>query len=450
MILRRASSLILLILLIPTAALATRTGNRYSIFLEKPELYVTKQKSLIDVSVFYATASTANKRYGGTCGIPELYGSYDLKDVISSLQKANPGKYIGDNDPIYVVTESHALDNKDLKFSVSGKINTVGLMFAYEQNLKFANLKNVTFGLWLPVMNSDVISRFEFDKKEFQKNYNRTLSRSEIQKIDAIRRLTHKEIGFKGTNISRSGIGDIDAHLRGNYFLDHKLMMRSIDLNLQVGVIIPTGRKMDIDYPASAPFMNDGHWGVYLDFVPEFELKQDLKVGLIVGGLWQFNDTQNRRVAIYKEPSNYSALVGKIEIDPGNVFKISPYLTLENLSDGVHIQLRYTYLRHGMDTWHDKRDNKSIACYLETETRRDPIDTKKDITHEDLEKNLSHKNQLSKWRANYFTIQAVYDSKLAFKNWFMNPMLYASYDMPISGNGFCKTNMVTLGAQLFF
>ncbi len=450
MISSRAYSLILLIFLIPTAALATHTGNRYSIFLEKPELYVTKQKSFIDASVFYATASTACKRYGGTCGIPELYGSYDLKDVISSLQKANPGEYEGDNNPIYEITGSNALEGQELKFGVSGKVNTVGLILAYEQNLKFANLKNVTFGIWLPIMNSDIISRFDFNRKEYYNTYHINLSDAEVQKIDAIRRLTHKEIGFKGTNISRSGVGDIDLHLRGNYFIDHKLMMRGIDLNLQCGVVIPAGRKMNIDYPASVPFMNDGHWGVYLDFIPEFELKQDLKVGLILGGLWQFNDTQNRRIAIYKEPSNYSALVGKVEIDPGNVFKFSPYVTLENLSDGVHIQLRYTYLRHGMDKWSDERDNKSIACYLETEKRIDPTDPTKDITHEDLEKNLNYKNQLSKWRAHYFTIQTAYDSKIALKNWFMNPKFYASYDMPINGNGFCKTHLVTLGAQLFF
>ncbi|MFH1254338.1 MAG: hypothetical protein V1646_02795 [bacterium] len=450
MISSRAYSLILLILLIPSVALATHTGNRYSIFLEKPELYVTKQKSLIDISVFYATASTACKRYGGTCGIPELYGFYDLKDVISSLQKTNPGEYIGDNDPIYVVTGSDKLEGQELKFGVTGKVNTVGLILAYEQNLKFANLKNVTFGIWLPVMNSSVISRFEFNRKEYQKTYHIDLTDPEVQKIDAIRRLTHKEIGFKGTNLSRSGVGDIDVHLRGNYFIDHKLMMRSIDLNLQGGVVIPAGRKMDIDYPASTPFMNDGHWGVYLDFIPEFELKQDLKVGLILGGLWQFNDTQNRRVAVYKEPSIYSALVGKVEIDPGNVFKFSPYVTLENLADGVHIQLRYTYLRHGMDKWSDKRDDKLINCYLETDARIDPTDATQNITHDDLEKNMNYKNQLSKWRAHYFTIQAAYDSKLALKNWFMNPKFYASYDMPINGNGFCKTHLVTLGAQLFF
>ncbi len=448
MISSRAYSLILLILLIPTAVLATHTGGRYSLFLEKPESYITKQRSLIDVSVFYATASTACSRYGGSCGIPELYGSYNLKDVIYSLQQANPGEYEGDNNPIYTVTNSHALDGKNLPFSVTGKINTVGLILDYEQNLRFINLKNFTIGLWLPVMNSDVVSRFEFDRKKYGR-----ITDPEVQKIDEIRRLTHKEIGFEGTNISRGGVGDIDAHLRWNYFLDHKLLMRSIDLNIQGGVVIPTGRKMNIDYPASAPFMNDGHWGLYLDFVPEFELKQDLKVGLIIGGLWQFNDMQTRRVAIYKEPSNYSALIGKIKIDPGNVFKVSPYLTLENLADGAHIQIRYTYLRHGMDKWTDKRGTESIEsipCYLETEARIDPNNPKKDITHDDLAENLHYKNQLSKWSAQYFTIEAIYDSKLALKNWSMNPKFYASYDMPISVNGFCKTYMITLGAQLFF
>ena len=420
MISRRIYLSILLILLIPVTALATHTGSRYSLFLEKPENYVTKQRSFIDASVFYATASTANKRYGGACGIPELYGFYDLKDVIASLQTANPNQTY---TPIQDVTGSNALVGKNLDFSITGKINTVGLMLAYEQNLKFinSNLRCLTLGVWLPIMSSDILSRFSFNNKKYQQTYGKSLSNSEVEKVDEIRRITHKEIGFEGTNLSRGGIGDIDAHLRYNYFWDHKLMMRSIDLNVQVGTTIPTGRKMNINYPASAPFMNDGHWGIYLDFIPEFELKQDFKVGMILGWLWQFNDIQTRRIAIYKEPSIYSALVGKVEIDPGYTFKVSPYLTLENLTDGVHIQLRYTYLRHGMDVWHDKRDDKSIESYLETNPRPDPTDKTKKLTHEDLEKNLAYKNQLSKWQTNYFTIQVMYDSKLASKNWPMKP-----------------------------
>ena len=439
MISRRIYSIILLIFLTPLTALCTHTGNRYYTFLEKPENYVTRQRSFLDVAVFYETASTAFRRYGGSCGIPELYGSYDLKDVITSLQTANPGE---NYNPIEEVTGSNYLEGKSLKFGNSGKINTVGLTFNYEQNLKFANLKDITLGIWFPVMNTDVISRFQFNRKDFQESY-RHLNDSEVQSIDAIRRLTHKEIGFKGTNVSRGGIGDIDLHARWNYFLDHKLMMRGINLCAQFGVNIPSGKKMDIDYPASVPFMNDGHWGVYLDLVSEFELKQDLKVGLILGGLWQFDDTQNRRLAIGKEPTIYSALIGKVKINPGNVFKVSPYLTLENLADGVNIQLRYTYLRHGMDTWQDERVDQSIESYLDTFPHAG-------LTAEELEKNLSLKNQLSKWSANYFTIQVVYDSKSALKSWFLDPKIYASYDMPISGNGFCKTNQITVGAQFFF
>jgi hypothetical protein len=437
MILKRLKNLLLLLLLIPSILLATHTGNRYFLFLEKPENYVTKSRSFIDVSAFYSVASTAYKRYGGTCGVPELYGFYNLKDVITSLQQVKP-----DSDPIYEVTGSHYLDGKDLPFHVTGKINTVGLIVSYEQNLRKSDFLNMTCGVWVPVMNSDVISRFEFGKNGFQSNY-RPLSDFEVSQIDEIRRLTHKEIGFKGTNKSRRGFGDIDVHLRGNLYLDHVLMMRSIDVNLQGGVVIPSGEKMDDAYPATVPFMNDGHWGLYLDFIPELELKQDLKLGLILGGLFQFSDTQVRRLAVGKEPTIYSAVSGKVEVDPGTTFKFSPYLTLENLTDGVHIQLRYTYLRHSMDKWTDKRDCMSPLSYLDTTPHAG-------LTQGELQSNLCFKRQISKWRAHYFTIQAIYDSKVALKNWFMEPKIYATYDLPINGNGFSKTHQITIGAQFFF
>lgn len=438
MILRHLKKLLFLLFLIPSILLATHTGGRYFLFLEKPENYVTKNHSFIDVSAFYSTVSTAYKRYGGTCGIPELYGAYDLKDVINSLHQVQPTA-----DPIYDVTGSHYLDNKSLPFHVTGKMNTIGLILSYEQNLKKIKLQNLTIGICVPVMDSDVVSRFEFRRKDFQEKY-KILSDFEVSKIDEIRRLTHRMIGFKGTCKSCGGVGDIDMHLRGNLYFDHALMMRSVDLNLQGGVIIPSGKKMNDLYPATVPFMNDGHWGIYLDFIPEFELKQDLKVGMILGGLILFNDTQARNLAVGKEPTIYSAVSGNVEIDPGSTFKFSPYLTLENLADGAHIQLRYTYMRHGMDKWTDKRCCcKEIPSYLDTTPHAG-------LTRCELENNLCYKQQLSKWRAHYFTIQAIYDSKLAFKKWFLEPKFYATYDMPINGNGFCKTHQITVGAQLFF
>lgn len=419
---------------------ATHSGNRYFYFLEHPSSYVTKKKSFIAPELFYAKTSTAFRRYGGRGGIPELWGRYDLKDVITSLQTV----YGKDVDPIYQITGTHELDSKSLKFDIDGRIETAGFMLEYEQNLEALKLKDFTLGLWIPVYNMNTTSEFGFDSNAFYKSYHKNLSRSEVATIDQIRQLTHKEMGIAGTNLNRSGFGDIDLHLRWNYYTEYALRMRSIDTNIQLGVIIPTSKKMNIDYPATTPFMNNGHWGLYLDLVPEFELKQDWKLGFILGLLGQFNSDRTTRLAVGKEPTTYSALVGKIEEDPGLTAKFSAYFTLENMTDGLHLQLRYTYLRHEMDQWFDKRDDQTISSYLQTNR------SSAGLTVEETRKNFSEKSELSKWRAHYFTFELMYDTKEGLKNWFMQPTFFASYDLPINDNGICKTHQFTIGAQLHF
>lgn len=419
---------------------ATHSGNRYFFFLEHPSSYVTKHKSFMAPEFFYAKTSTAFRRYGGRSGIPELWGKYDLKDVITSL-KTVYGESI---DPIYQITGTHELDEKSLKFNIDGNLETAGLMLEYEQNLKALKLNDFTIGLWIPVYNINTTSKFSFNSNAYYKEYNKNLSRSEIVTIDQIRQLTHKEINIAGTDLNRGGFGDMDLHLRWNHYTEYALKMRSIDTNIQLGVVIPTGEKMNINYPATTPFMNNGHWGLYLDVVPEFELKQDWKIGFIIGILDLFKSRRITRLAVGKEPTTYSALVGKIEEDPGLTLKFSAYFTLENLTDGLNLQLRYTYLRHEMDKWFDKRSDQTIRSYLENRN------SSAGLSANEAQKNFDEKCELSKWHSNYFTFELMYNTKEGLKNWLMQPQFFASYDLPINGNGFCKTHQFTLGAQLYF
>jgi hypothetical protein len=187
-----------------------------------------------------------------------------------------------------------------------------------------------------------------------------------------------------------------------------------------------------VSEPLSLPAMGNGHWGMYFDVVPEFELKQDWKFGFMFGGLYQFKETKNMRLPVGNEPAPYSALTGRVEVQPGVTAKLSPYFTLENLTDGVHFQIRYTYLRHSIDKWYDRRSDTTIPSYLSSGT------------------NVAQHEQMSKWRSHFFSFQLMYDAKQAMQNWGMEPLLYVTYDLPISGNGIAKTHQISVGARLHF
>jgi len=379
---------------------------------------------------FFATASTANRRAAGHGGVAELWGAYDLKDVIASLQAVNPSA-----DPIMEVTGSNDYANKSMIFKVAGKIDAVGVALQHDHVLG----KGFSLGFWIPVMNVRSSNRFTFHPHDsdnfFKFTMDEALRHTQSLTVDHIRRVTHQSIGFKGNEYSQTGFGDLDLHARYSKAFDHVLMMKGIDLNVQVGVTVPTGipYQRGRGYPSSVPAMGDGHWSLYGDIVSEFELKQDWKCGLMLGVADQFSAVQFKRISVGNEPTIFSAMEGEVKIKPGITFKVSPYFTLENIQDGLHLQGCYTYRHHSKDEWTRMWTiPRGIPCYLDDSSLKE------------------RKEYLSKWSSHYFTLQLTYDCRAASKNLPLNPIFYAACDFPINGDGLCNTTEAVVGAKLHF
>lgn len=409
-----------------TSIIPLHNTSRYFPFLEKPEEYITKGRSYICPSLFFTSAATAFKSGGGNRGIPELWGKYDLRDVIASINATRSEAY----NPFTLEPGYVDWNSKAIKFFVDGKIKSQGLILDVEQNLFKSDF---SLGFLLPVMHVNTLLRFTFDRENSNSTVSNNITSQEIDMLDRIRRSVHQELGLQGNDWSKSGIGDIDLHLKWRQFFDHALKMTSIDLNLQVGLLCPTGTKSHNDYPSSVPFMGNGHWGTYFDLVTEFELKQNWKLGFMGGLAYQFKKKHNVRIPYLGESALFSAIVGDIEVDPGLTFKVSPYFTLENMMDGLNFQLRYAFLKHSADTLQDKRADKTVPSYLSAEGA-DGI--------------RSEKRNLSERTSHYLTMQVIYDSREAMKNWSLYPTFYLVYDYPLSGKNISKTHQLTCGVEL--
>ena len=72
------------------------------------------------------------------------------------------------------------------------------------------------------------------------------------------------------------------------------------------------------------------------------------------------------------------------------------------------------------------------------------------LSNKDIAENISRKERLSEWRSQYVTLQMLFNSKQALKNWKLEPNFYLAYDVPINGNGVAKSHKITLGAELHF
>ncbi|MCB9492832.1 MAG: hypothetical protein H6679_01005 [Epsilonproteobacteria bacterium] len=426
---KKINKLLLLVCLIPAFVSSMHNGSRYFFFLERPEDY-TERRSHLAPSIFFINASTGFKRGGGTIGIPELWGRYDLNEVIASLQAVDPTA-----NPFACSITSETFKDKCMRFKVESRVRGWGMQLSYEQKLPWVP---IYVGAWLPIMHLSVNSRYFFLRQEsasFFADSNKPLrvQHQEDLVVDELRRATHQLLGFEGNEWIRTGFGDLDLHVRGRYFGDHEFLMKSINLNFQTGVVVPTGVRSDTAVPISMPFMHDGHAGVYIDLAGEFELKQDWKFGLMGSLLSLFEKEHCKRIPVDCEPAPFSALVGRVSVTPGMSYKFATYFTLENMTDGLHFHARYTYLRHERDRWHDLRGDHNPQSYLQKGTEL-----------------VRAKEALSKWSTHYMTFQVSYDTKLGGKKYVGKPLLFLSYDVPINGSGVMKTHQINAGVQMHF
>jgi hypothetical protein len=411
---------------------ASHNTNRYVPFLERTQRYTTYDKSHLDANLFYISISSAFSREKGSTSPIGLWGEYNLKDVIKSLKTVNGDEYVS---PLKQLTGTNEFSDEDLWFDSPGRIRAQGLSLNGVWHPK--KYPCLSLGAWLPIMHIQTRSRYKTGLgpctneikpgpiilDEFCRD---TLI------FRAARRQAHNDLGLRNNFWSKTGVGDLDLYVGWHHTIDYALRMKKIMLIAQTGVLVPVGTLANIDVPASIPFMGNNHWGLYGDIVTEFELKQDVKVGLMAGITGQFKHKHTVRIPVATEPAPFSALKGDVDIHPGITLKLSPYLILENLTDGLHIQGRYTYLRHAHDTWKDRRCDKTINSYLTSAC------------------GVESKERLSSWRSHYFTFDLTYDTALASNKLPMLPRFYVTYDMPIGGRGIADTHQLTLGAQLLF
>lgn len=434
--------LLLSLSLFLTSFAFSHSSSRYFPFIERPEEFLFSKKINFTPSVFLTTASTAFRRSGGNGGIPELWGDYDLKDIIFALKQVNGPGY---TDPTTSIKSSPDWEGKSIGFKVDGKINSRGVNLGYRQDLGFAGL---WFGANIPFMYVSSSNRFTFRDDASNVDIS-NLGPGEKYLVERIRSKVHKDLGIKGVDWSKTGFGDLDLHIGWKNRWDHELLMRSIDLSVKFGLLFPTGEKSQVDYPMSVSFMDGGHWGLNLNVLTQFELKQDLKVGFILGISYLFKNTRELRIPVYMEPAIFSPLKDDVTINPGNTYKFSPYIVFENLSDGLHVQGRYTYLRHSFDCWTVFGKNDPNETYL-TQTHRDVVGYDDYLTEENIKENIRYKKDLTLRRAHYVSLEVTYDSKEAFNNWMFDPIFYFVYDSPVGGNGFCKTHQISAGMELHF
>ncbi len=433
--------------------LANQSVSRYTPFIQRPsDITIKHGHSKVSLALISSSIATAEKRYGGRTGVPELWGKYDLNDVVASYTTVNPAAA----SPFDLVTG--AAPFKDLKspFTINSKTGVFGFSTGIEQN---TGLGGFELGAHIGFMQIRSHARYGFDKRLADQAYTNLiaaelrrypgLTQDEYQALrereeerqslilDAVRRQLHSDLGVQSNIWSAQTPTDLDLHARYTHKFDYVLLMKSITLAAQLGTIVPTSNKMKINNPLTFPIGSNGHWGLYGETYATFELRQDWTLGFVLSLAGLLPKDHTIRLSVENEPTIFSALVDRVRIKPGKTFKFSGYFTKGNLTDGLDFQARYTYLRHSEDDVLDRRADKTIQCYL------------------DNPEIVASKRNLSRWRAHYISFGLNYDlseAKIVKKEYqkLIAPSLFVVYDMPMQGNAAAKSHTVHFGAELQF
>jgi hypothetical protein len=416
-------------------------AGRYFPFLEKPYSQKDSYSVTITPAVYFTSVPGRYKMDGETGRIGELYGTYNLRDIINSSQQVtekingqvflHPFRAGGPEPrPDYI--------DKDIFFKVNGALRAHGVTLQYKQRL----LDNLSIGAWMPFMHVESSHEFYYSPEERhrinttgvfkQSDIGMSLSDAELSQLDRVRRSLHTSLGLEAPDYVKNGIGDLDLWVRWHRDWHYKWLMREINLNFRFGCIVPTGNQRVQNNPASVPFMHDGRAGFYFEALPEFEIKPEWHVGMIIAFLHQFNSKQLTRLPVDAEPFMYSALKGRVHIDPGFSLKLSPYVTLTHIVDGLHIQLRYTYIRHNMDVIKDWRSSQETVL---------------------LQSKLGPVQDHSRWSSCFVSARLEYDTTERFERWALKPQFFLAYDFDVrafGGRNAAQHEQVSLGADLRF
>lgn len=225
-----------------------------------------------------------------------------------------------------------------------------------------------------------------------------------------------------------SGLLDTEVYMKWYDVSDYTLACKKIDKSVSFGLIFPTGNVASNNNIASVPFAGNGFWGWYISPHVEFELKDDLKVGLMARIQKRFAKTIERRIPVKQESSIFAPIIGDVQVNPGANYTISPYGVIENLQSGVGLLLKYTLTWHDNDEFKDMRSNPTVPA------------------------NFHYLRQNETWAQEYLTVRLFYDF-VADKNKSYQPVFSFEWDIPTSwfiARGVSNTHRVSLGMTVNF
>lgn len=338
--------------------------------------------------------------------LPEIMGVFDQNVLSDAMNK------LGIPNPLPT-----AWQGLEILWNTDGKIQMQGLFFEGHHAIYGLLSTGYSFGL----MHVRSYNSYFYNRSSL------LLSSADKIRLDTFRREMFEAIGVSGGSFGKTACSDIDWYLRLGYDWDYFLKFRRIVVGGRVGVLIPSGPARDQAYAASIPFGGDGHWGIYGALDTLFEVKEDMKAGLLLRLNYRFPREKMLRIPVFTEPQPLGALCGPVVVHPGVTGIIAPYVLLENLHGGLGVMVQYTLRVHQKDRW------KVELCNATSDIER-------------LERRTM-------WSSDIITLDVFYDFGKEKRSKLYDLFVYARWDIPyklFASERSAKTYQISCGMGCSF
>lgn len=327
---------------------------------------------------------------------------------------------IGLTNPLLVDFANY--DN--LIWNIEGKLQAHGFAFYYEQSL--------TDWLSLGIDMSYMKVRGTQDYFLAKNQEGILVTPAQIRELDSIRRSMTQSLGLCCYYSQQNGLNDLDLYFKAKGRWCYVAKMRTIDTTVRVGIWLPNGERRLLDEPPSIPFGGDGLWGMYGRMLFNFEIKEDMWLGVEIGISQRSAAKRVERVPLGTEPRFLGVIKDDFFVEPGITAFVSPSFVLENLRGGLGAGIAYTITYHERDRWCDARalfKQDQMTPNLETVVRR------------------------AGWASEYLTVNVFYDFARDRADFSWMPVAQLSADIPMNllvAHWVPKLYKVNVGVEISF
>ena len=422
-------SIILINFFLVHSAMGMIFDNRYMPLIQKPYFYIVDYPYHCEFDLFFATAKEAFLTDGDEGPMPAIFGPFDQAVMAKNFVA------IGKPNPL----PEDFQDASTIPWRVNSKFQTEGFHF---RGL-FGITKHWGIGFDWAVMR--INSSFIYTLNASGANVSITTEDAPI--LDESRRQMFTEAGLSCGHSSQMGMGDLDLYMRFDWSCCYACKMRTINLGLRLGGLLPVGESRNINNPASIPFGGNGFWGVYISPDGEFELREDWKLGFLgrvskrfgrrrpvrlLAGLQeaQFADGEIRQVFV-PQSMLFGVERGTAYINPGVTAAFYPYFRIEGMREGLGMEVQYTIIAHMKDEWSKASPEGDVEF---------PV-------------NLVSPMEESKWVMEDISFNIFYDFGKVQSCHSYKPIVEFKWDIPvafIAAHGVPKTHKVALGMEIDF